>query len=217
MPDSISGASDTELLAMATQVLSAVETSPTNYGLDMSYPTNLELARDTFDTDLTAHVAGQATAQSLTETKNSSRGVLEEFIREARRKGKAHKTSQADMDLLGIPESSGAAPSTATIPEAQIDTSERLRHTIHFRDAGALDNKRRPRGVIGCEIWIKIGGPPPGDHKECTFETLDVRTPHMIDFDPEHAGQTAHYMMRWQLREGGYSAWGETESATIPA
>jgi hypothetical protein len=71
--------------------------------------------------------------------------------------------------------------------------------------------------VIGCEIWVKIDGPPPGDEKECTFLALDTATPYVAEYTPEQAGKTAHYLLRWQLRDGSRTAFGETVSATITA
>jgi hypothetical protein len=92
-----------------------------------------------------------------------------------------------------------------------------LRHTINFTDAASPAIKRRPRGVIGCEIWVKIDGPPPGDEKDCTFLALDTATPYVAEYSPEQAGKTAHYLLRWQLRDGSRTAFGETVSATITA
>lgn len=68
---------------------------------------------------------------------------------------------------------------------------------------------------MGAEIWVKIDGSPPGDEKECTFLTLDAFTPYLAKYGPENAGKTAHYMLRWRMRDGAVSAWGETVSSTI--
>jgi hypothetical protein len=62
---------------------------------------------------------------------------------------------------------------------------------------------------------VKIDGPPPGDEKDCQFLALDRNTPYLMEYDASQAGKTAHYMLRWQLRDGSRSAWGETVSATI--
>jgi hypothetical protein len=32
------------------------------------------------------------------------------------------------------------------------------------------DNKKRPRGPMGAEIYVKLDGPPPTDEKECRFD-----------------------------------------------
>jgi hypothetical protein len=37
------------------------------------------------------------------------------------------------------------------------------------------------------------------------------------EYLPEHAGKTAHYLLRWHFRDGSKSAFRETVSATITA
>jgi hypothetical protein len=101
------------------------------------------------------------------------------------------------------------------VPIATIDNSERLRQTINFADASAPNIKRRPKGVVGAEIYLKIDGPPPGNETECTFLALDTQTLHTAEFLPEHAGKTAWYLIRWLFKDGSKSAFAETVSATI--
>lgn len=215
MPDSLSAASDAELITIAQQVIAAMTPDPVVYASTAGVVTALSTLVTTFDGDLTAHVAAQAAAKSATSTKEASRMELEAAIRSIRNIANANKVKQAEMDALGIPTSSGAAPSNATVPAGSVDTSERLRHTISWTDAAALGNKRKPRGVMGCEIWVKLGDPPPGNEKDCTFLTLDAKTPYLIEYDPADAGKMAHYMLRWRMQDGSVSAFGETESATI--
>jgi hypothetical protein len=217
MADSLASASDAELLTIASQVLTGIQTIPTNFGLTAGFVTNFELMRDTYDTDLSGHVTTQAAAKAQTITKDGSRNLLIGMIREVRLSSKAAKTPAAEYATLGIPSSSDAAPSTATVPIGQIDTSKRMEHTVSFRDAASEDTKKKPRGVIGCEIWVKIGEPAPGNQKDCVFLSLDTQTPYTALYDPEDAGKTAYYMLRWAMRDGSVSAWGETISATITA
>jgi hypothetical protein len=49
------------------------------------------------------------------------------------------------------------------------------------------------------------------------FLGLDTKTPYVAHFEPEDAGKTAYYMLRWLMADGSVSAWGETISATITA
>ena len=116
------------------------------------------------------------------------------------------------------------AASIQTVPDAELidiavqcfnDTSQRLQPTISWVDEASLNNKKRPRGTIGAEIYMKLGGPAPADPSECSFLTLDTATPYMTVFTGPAAGQMAHYMLRWRLNDGTPSPWSETISATI--
>lgn len=170
--------------------------------------------RDTYKDDLLLHVQQQDAAKAQTITKDASRQACELELRRIRDLIKAHGVSEANLAALGLPTSESQVPN-ATVPIGSVDTSERLRHTIHFADSAAPNLKRRPRGTIGCEIWRKVDGPPPGDETECSMLTLDTETPHVINYTQADAGKVAHYMLRWQLKGGGFSAWSETISATI--
>ncbi|MEQ1763968.1 MAG: hypothetical protein ABL984_12595, partial [Pyrinomonadaceae bacterium] len=141
--------------------------------------------------------------------------VLEARVRDARLMAKAAKIPEGTYTQMGIPSGGGKAPTTATIPAASVDTSERLRHTISWTDADTPDNRKKPRGAMGAEIWVKIDGPPPGNEADCTFLTLDAFTPYVAEYAPANVGKMAHYMLRWRMRDGSVSAWGETVSATI--
>ncbi len=215
--DSLANASDAELLAIGETVLAAITAIPTNFGVTAGWVTSFELARDNGVTELNGHNVQQAAAKAQTITKDASMDILRNLIRDLRASTKSAKTPPAEVASLGIPSSSDPAPSNATVPIGVIDTSKRMEHTISFRDAASQDTKKKPRGVNGCEIWIKIGEPAPGNQKDCVFLGLDTKTPYVAQFEPEDAGKIAYYMLRWLMADGTVSAWGETISATITA
>ena len=215
MADSISSLSDSELAGMAAGLISAVTAAPATFGLTPAFVTTLTDEKDNFDQELSIHIDRQTQAKAQTIKKDNQRSVLEGLIRDARQMAKAAKISEANMAQMGIPSSSSPAPSNVTVPAAAVNTSERLRHRLDWTDAASLDNKKKPRGVMGAEIWVKIGDPAPGNEKDCVFLTLDAFTPYVAEYDPADAGKTAHYMIRWRMRDGSVSAWGETVSATI--
>ena len=217
MADSISSVSDAELLAMALQMLNKLTASPGAYGMTAAEVTPFGALRTAFETAFNEHVDAQATAKAKTSAKNDLRSQLEKMIRDLRNKAKANNTDEAAMNDLGIPSGGETAPPNATVPVGEVDTSDRMRHTIRFYDKNANGNKRRPRGAVGCEIWVKIGDPVPTSEKDCTFLSLDTQSPYVAEYEPTDANKTAHYMLRWQMRDGSKSAWSETVSATITA
>ena len=213
--ESITSASDSELLGIAINLHSTIEGNEAAYGLTAGFTASLEASKNSFETALANHNAKQAEAKAQTALKESVRDGLEALIRDARRLAKAGKISESLLASMGIPSPSQAAPANATVPAGMVDTRERLRDTISWTDAASLNNKRKPRGTMGAEIWVKVDGPPPGDEKDCTFLTLDAFTPYLAEYEPADAGKTAHYMLRWRMRDGAVSAFGETISATI--
>lgn len=215
MATSIQNASDSELIDIATQTFNAINGNLANYpGVTQQMIDDLQTFTNTFSTDLTTHVASQAQAKADRLTKDASRNPVESQLSTVRNLSKAGGSTEAAMSATGIPVSSVKAPS-ATRPAARVDTSQRLQHTIHCTDEATPDNKKKPRGAMGAEIWAKFDGPPPTDETECTFLTLDAFTPYVKDYPGSDAGKMAHYLVRWRMRDGSLTAWGETVSATI--
>jgi hypothetical protein len=172
----------------------------------------------------TSHVAAQNAAQAARQTKDAARQAVELAVRPlVRRLQASPSVDNAERAALGItvPDSAPtpAGPPT-TRPVVRIDSSERQRHTLHFADAETPNRKARPPGVQGVEIWVHtaaVGTVAPVDPASYRFETLDTRTPHVIEFDPVDAGKNAHYILRWVNTRGEKGPWSETATATIGA
>jgi hypothetical protein len=208
--------SDAELQGKFTAQIATISGDLASYpGLTAAMLTEAGAERDDFGDKLLNKEQTRTADQAATVAKDASRVFVEKRMRSFRDLTRANGVAADKEAALGMPAAESGAPSAATVPIATVDTSKRLQHRIDFLDAAAGGNKRRPKGVVGAEIWKKIDGPPPGSDKDCTFVTLDANTPHVVEYDAEHAGKMVHYMLRWQFRDGSKSAWGETVSATI--
>jgi hypothetical protein len=168
-----------------------------------------------------AHATAQAAAQAARQTKDADRATLETEIRSLTRTLQASAavddTERAAMGITVPDTVPTAAAVPATRPLVTVDTSQRLRHVIAFVDEATPTRKAKPAGVMGAEIWVKIGDPPPTDPSELTFLSVDTRTPYTADYDGADANKTAHYMLRWVNTTGDKGPWSETASATIGA
>ena len=101
-------------------------------------------------------------------------------------------------------------------PIATIDTSRRLSHILDFRDQDHPRSKAKPAGVAGCEIWVKIGGPPPADPSELRYLATDTNAPYLAEYPGADAGKPAHYWLRWVNTRGEKGPWSDNVSGTIP-
>jgi hypothetical protein len=120
------------------------------------------------------------------------------------------------MVAAGLALHGGHAPPT-TRPVVTVDNSVALRHVIGFTDGATPVRTALPEGVMGAEIWVKIGDPPPVDPSELTFLGTDTRTPYVATYPGADANKVAHYMLRWINTRGEKGPWSETASATIGA
>ncbi|MCG3138198.1 MAG: hypothetical protein HJJLKODD_02059 [Phycisphaerae bacterium] len=190
-------------------------------GLAAGDLTPITTAQTAWTGSYTAHLAAQAAAQAARTTKDGNRTALETLIRAlVRRLQASPQVSDGERAALGItvpdrePTPVGAP---TTRPLASVDAAQRLRHVIDFSDEASPTSKAKPAGVIGAEIWVKVGGTPPVDPGELTFLAVDTRTPYTANYSGSDGGQPAHYMLRWVNSRGETGPWSETITATIGA
>lgn len=216
MADFLDKLSDAELDDKAGQISTIIGATPATYSATAGQVADLGAKKDAFSGALTEHVSAQAEARSKTQAKEASRETLENAIRFLIKQAKLNGVSDEALAAAGVPTEAGSAAATAaTRPVGNVDTSQRFIQTIKFADEATPDSKRNPRGVLGGEIWQKIGGAPPADYKECIFRGLDTKSPYVWEFEAEDVGKMVHYMLRWRFRDESTSAWSETVSATV--
>ena len=171
--------------------------------------------------DLPANTTAQAAAQAARQPKDDARAAFEGVIRPlVARLQASPDVDNLERQALGITVRDTVAtpsPIPTARPVVSVDTSERLRHTLHFADEATPTRRAKPSGVMGAEIWVKVGDPPPSGPAELTFLSLATRTPQVAEFPGPDGGKTAHYMLRWIATTGEKGPWSETASATIGA
>ena len=190
-----------------------------NLGLASADLTPLQNAATDFGAAIANNEAAQANAMAMRTNKDNLRATAESITRGLVGRIQAHPgVTDAARNSLGITVRSGTrtrveAPTTR--PIAQVDTNQRLRHTVAFVDELTPTSRAKPDGVQGCEIWAKVGDPAPSGPSEVHYLALDTRTPYVSDFDDADAGKTAYYMLRWVSTRGEAGPWSQTVSATI--
>lgn len=166
-----------------------------------------------------AHTAAQASAQAARETKDEARADYVTAVRAlVRRLQASPDVTDDERFALGINVRADRSPATVPTsrPVGSVSVTDRLRHTVAFVDEATPTSKAKPAGVMGCEIWVKVGATPPVDPSELRFLGLDTRTPYVAEYEGEDAGKPAHYMLRWVNKQGDAGPWSATVTATIP-
>ena len=220
MPDYIPGA-DGAFDSWQDVFVAYVVANAVAVGVDPADVTALTGVQATWTSSYPAHGTAQANAQSMRQFKDDARDALESSIRSLARQLQTNPAvTDAQREAMGLTvydATRTAAASPTTRPVVTVDAGERLRHVIAFADEATPTRKAKPKGVMGAEIWVKIGDPPPVDPSELSFLSVDTRTPYTADYDGADGGKTAHYMLRWTNTRGEKGPWSETASATIGA
>lgn len=213
--------SDTEFNSWLSNFVAALGPRRAALGVSEAEFTALTAARAAWDTAFNQHALAQASAATASQAKKDARDGAERSVRVVvRRLQTLPALTDAERVALGITVSAttrarAAAPTTR--PVAQVDTGQRLRHTISFSDETTPNSRAKPEGVRGCEIWAKVGDPAPADPSETTFLALDTASPYVAEYEGTDAGKTVHYMLRWANSRGEQGPWSQTVSATITA
>lgn len=217
MSKSIAALPDADQIAIATQAVAAIGVLPASFGATAFQVSALDSALAAATTALT--IATQKSAESIAATadKDAKIKAMSDLVRTLRDQAKTKPVTDAQMASTGIPVGEPTIGDLASVPVGVVDTSVRQRHTISWTDAGTPGKKARPHNAKGVEIWRKIDGPPPTDVSQCGFVVLDSASPYEISYTGEEGGKIVHYMIRWALKDGTYSGWGDTVSATVTA
>ncbi|MGD9790231.1 MAG: hypothetical protein AB7Q00_01765 [Phycisphaerales bacterium] len=173
-----------------------------------------------FNTAFAAQIAARAAALGATQNKDDRRADLTAAVRPlVRRLQASPDVTDAEKAALGITvaaEPSPIGPPTSA-PICVIECGNRLQHTLRFADETTPNRKAKPAGVLGVEIWNKVGDAPPAGEGELRFVAVDTSSPFVVNFNSAEGGKTAFYWLRWVSPTGERGPWGEQSQATIAA
>lgn len=167
-----------------------------------------------------AHVAAVNAAKAAKQTKDEARAAYVGAIRPLVRRLQASAVvSDAEKASLGINVRATPAPIGAptTAPIVSIECGNRLQQTLRFVDSATPTRKAKPAGVLGVEIWSKVGTTPPAGESDLRFVAVDTNAPYLMDFDSADGGKTNYVWMRWVSPTGERGPWSEQAQATIAA
>jgi hypothetical protein len=213
--------SDADFNTWQDNFITNLQTYRTSFGMSSDELTPLISAQTHWTQAYAANTAARSAADAAMQFKKQAREDYEQAIRLMARRiqslGTVPDSARAALGLT-IPQGTRTPAGVPdTRPVAQVDTSQRLRHTITFTDETTPTSLAKPDGVMGCEIWVKVGNAAPADDSELRFLGLDTRSPYTAEYDGGDAGKTAYYMLRWVNGKGEQGPWSQTVSATVTA
>lgn len=217
-------APDAEFNAWQVNFVTYANANLAALGLVAADMATITAAQTTWTSAFPAHVTAVAAAMAAKQAKDDARLAYIAVVRAlVRRLQASPAVSDAERASLGInvPGSGGGpvGPPTSR-PLVAVECGQRLQHTLRFTDENTPTRKAKPPGVLGAEVWAKIGPPgttPPADQSEMDFFGLDTRTPFTKTFPGADGNKVAFYWLRWVSSTGEVGPWSETATATIAA
>lgn len=180
----------------------------------------VQTAQATFSTDFADHITAKSAAQAARQSKDAARSLLTAAIRPlVRRLQASPQVTDAERAALGITVAAEPEPTgtPTTSPIVTIECGNRLQHALRFVDSATPTRKAKPAGVLGVEIWNKVGTAPPANADDLRFIAIDTEAPYTLNYPIEDGGKTAYYWLRWVSPTGERGPWGEQAQATIAA
>jgi hypothetical protein len=162
-----------------------------------------------------AIAAARAATQSLSDRRVRLKQVVRRLAWTLRTSPQVTGSQTAGMGLKPRDTTLTPAALPPSVPIGRVEAGQRLLHRLHFADRSTPTRRRKPAGVRGCEVWVKVGGEAPAGAQGLAYVDTASRSPLVVEFGGEDAGKMAHYMLRWVSTRGERGAWGETVSATI--
>jgi hypothetical protein len=183
-------------------------------GLTPDQTAVLESAYNNWATAFPAHTTASAAASAAKTHKDNAETVLRPLVQQLQASQTVTDDQRKKMKITVRATTRTRSSAPTTMPVASVDTSQRLRHVINYKDSSG--NRAKPAGVAYCEIWVKVGAPAPTDIGQMTYLGNASKTPQLEEYTTAQAGQMATYWLRWVNTRGEKGPWSEPVSATIP-
>jgi len=107
----------------------------------------------------------------------------------------------------------------ATMPQVDWKPMRGNKMKLFFRqEADEEGNSRRgkPEGVMLIQFVWNVGGTPPTNPRQCVNTLAVSRSPYIMDFEPEEAGQKVRFFARWLNAKGQGGDWTERMEFMVP-
>lgn len=211
---------DADFQAWVANFITYATANTAALGLTPEDLTPVSTGQTAFNTAFAAHIAARAAAQAAKQSKDDARRTLTSDVRPlVRRLQASPDVTNAEREALGITVAQQPGPigPPTTAPVCTVECGARLQHTLRFVDEATPTRKAKPPGVLGAEIWAKIGDTPPEGEADLKFIAVDTSAPYVLNFNSEDGGKTAYYWLRWVSPTGQRGPWGEQSQATIAA
>lgn len=238
MPEQRIPRPDGDFTAWSAQYFESVKKFWQAHGLNDTDLKPLEDGQAAWAAAYEKYVRAEAAYNAALEAKRAARAEFESAIRPVSAFIQTYfKTTDADRATIGItvraPHAS-ATPAPATAPSVSIKLGDRLKHTLRIVDSDTPLKLAKPRGVRGCEVWMKLvdhadtlptddapdaplGDPFLSDPATFTYLGTATRAHHDTEFPLEARGKRAVYMLRWVSTRGVPGPWSEVAAATVAA
>jgi hypothetical protein len=209
------------IIAEAENFINVTTANPAHYGLTAAQITDLTnktgAASDAFSDRNNSENAFRVAVATFKDKLKA----LETTFRQARRIVQANPaTTDADRAALHLATGEGNGGNIGDAlefaPLLLCEPSGVHLHRVRFFMQGEASNStKKPTGVLGAKIFMKIDGAASTDLKEYQLIAMDTKSPYDYTHSAANAGKTAHYIAVWTTKDEEDSPQSEVFSLVI--
>lgn len=209
------------LISEAENFISVTTANPAHYGLTAAQITDLTNKTGTADNAFTDRKNAENAFRVAVATFKEKLKSLETTLRQLRRIVQANPaTTDADRAALRLSTGEGddgnVADALEFAPLLLCETAGVHVHRVRFFMQGeASGSTKKPPGVLGAKIYLKIDGAASTDLKEYQLIAMDTKSPYDYTHSAANAGKTAHYVAVWTTKDDDDSPQSEAFSLVI--
>jgi hypothetical protein len=117
------------------------------------------------------------------------------------------------------PRTSPPGPITApnSFPALLFQQATPLAAVLRYRDSVEVSGKAKPYGVIQCRVFGAVSAAPLTDQSALPLFATPTKSPFMLSFTGDQAGQTFYAAARWATRTGLVGPWSPMIHFTVVA
>jgi hypothetical protein len=208
---------DNAYLAWLTQAAAYAVAHRVALHLTQAQADALGEARGNFETDLTLHVAAQASAKAATQAKDQTKAdgelVVRAICKEILNDPTIPDALKEGFGLRPHDTTRTPVPAPTTEPALLITPKGNRRHTVRAFDPADPHRRAKPAPVSQWQIFSHIGATAPAGIADCTLVATMSRSSADVAYGAEDVGKIAWYIGR------GVNSKGEPgpASAAVPA
>ncbi len=210
---------ESDLKVFALNFATLVVAAPATYGLTAGDATQIDEAVQEFATKYDLAVNPVSRTKAAIIAKDNAKTQLKAIVRGYAMMIKSNRAvsdeSKANLRLTPYDLIRTAVPAPQTHPIITVVSFGVRQHELRVADETTPQNRLKPPGVVGLQLFCRIAEIPPATPMTSDFMTLLTRSAMTVNFQQADVGKTAYYFGRWQTAAGLVGPWGLMTSRMI--
>lgn len=198
---------DSEYALWAENFASSIQANPLLYGLSSGDATTISQVNSTFQSAYSVATDPATRTSPAVQAKTNARNAATEVFRmyAQRIRNDVAVSDEAKLDLgINLKPVGGGTPVPEPVTNPELDLVYQTPGVIQltYQDSSGGPSKRKPSGVVACELWIAIGDEHAVSSDQTKYAGAFTKSPMALEMKPEDSGKKITIYARWATASG---------------